>query len=36
MWEEYELTPNNTEQYQKPENVALTKRIVNNLRTDIR
>ena len=36
MWEEYELTPNNTEQYQKPENVALTQRRVNNLRTEIR
>ena len=36
MWEEYELTPNNAEQYQKPENVALTQRRVNNLRTEIR
>ena len=36
MWEEYELTPNNTEQYQKPENVALTQRRVDNLRTEIR
>ena len=36
MWEEYELTPNNVEQYQKPENVALTQRRVNNLRTEIR
>ena len=36
MWEEYELTPNNTEQYQKPENVALTQRRVNSLRTEIR
>ena len=36
MWEEYELTPNNADNYQKPENVALTQRRVNNLRTDIR
>ena len=36
MWEEYELTPNNAEQDQKPENVALTQRRVNNLRTEIR
>ena len=36
MWEEYELTPNNAEQYKKPENVALTQRRVNNLRTEIR
>ena len=36
MWEEYELTPNNAEQYPKPENVALTQRRVNSLRTEIR
>ena len=36
MWEEYELTPNNVKDYQKPENVALTQRKVNNLRTDIK
>lgn len=36
MWEEYELTPNNAEQYQKPENVSLTQRRVNSLRTEIR
>ena len=37
MWEEYELTPNNiTEEYKKPENVALTQKRVNSLRTDIR
>ena len=36
MWEEYELTPNNAEQYQKPENVALTQRRVSSLRTEIR
>ena len=36
MWEEYELTPNNVENYNKPENVALTQRKVNNLRNDIK
>ena len=36
LWIEYELTPNATAGYAKPENVALTQRRVNNLRTDIR
>ena len=36
MWEEYELTPNNVTDYKKPENVALTQKRVNNLRSDIR
>ena len=36
MWEEYELTPNNAEQYQKPENVTLTQKRVNSLRNEIR
>ena len=36
MWEEYELTPNNAGNYPMPENVQLTQRQVNNLRTDIR
>lgn len=36
MWEEYELTPNNIGEYQKPENVAMTQRRVNVLRTDIK
>ena len=36
MWEEYELTPNNVGQYRKPDNVALTQRKVNQLRTDIK
>jgi len=36
MWEEYELTPNNVGEYKKPENVALTQRKVNGLRTEIR
>lgn len=36
MWEEYELTPNNVGQYQKPENVQQTQRKVNLLRKDIK
>ena len=36
MWEEYELTPNNAGEYQKPENVAVTQRRVNVLRTYIK
>ena len=36
MWEEYEITPNNVENYQKPDNVGLTQRRVNNLRIDIK
>ena len=36
MWEEYELTPNNVGEYQKPENVAATQKRVNHLRTQIR
>ena len=36
MWEEYELTPNNVGEYQKPENVAVTQKRVNHLRTEIR
>ena len=36
LWNEYELTPNACEDYQKPENIALTTRRVNALRQDIR
>jgi len=36
MWEEYELTPNNVKDYKKPENVELTQKKVNNLRSDIK
>ncbi len=36
MWEEYELTPNQVEEYQKPENVMTTQKRVNHLRTEIR
>ena len=35
MWEEYELTPNNVQEYKKPENVAITQKKVNNLRNEI-
>lgn len=36
LWDEYELTPNATEEYEKPQNVALTQKKVNNLHSDIR
>ena len=36
LWAEYELTPNATEEYSKPENVSLTQKRVNNLHADIR
>jgi len=36
LWNEYELTPNACEGYQKPENIAITTRRVNSLRQDIR
>lgn len=36
MWEEYELTPNNVTEYKKPDNIVLTQKRVNNLRTDIK
>ena len=36
LWDEYELTPNSCEGYEMPENVAITTRRVNNLRTDIK
>ena len=36
LWIEYELTPNNVENYQRPENVLVTQRKVNELRTDIK
>ena len=36
MWEEYELTPNNVTDYKKPDNVSLTQKKVNHLRSDIR
>lgn len=36
MWEEYELTPNQVGEYKKPDNVSLTQKKVNSLRTEIR
>ena len=36
MWEEYEITPNNAEEYEKPTNVAQTTKQVNNLRNEIK
>ncbi len=36
LWEEYELTPNAVEQYQKPENIALTQKQVSRLRSQIK
>lgn len=36
MWEEYEITPNNVKDYEKPDNVSLTQRKVNSLRTEIK
>ena len=36
LWEEYELTPNATSEFARPENVSLTQKRVNNLRNDIR
>lgn len=36
MWEEYEITPNNAGEYNRPENIALTQKQVNSLRVQIR
>ncbi len=36
MWEEYEITPNNAKEYEKPSNVALVTKKVNELRNDIK
>ena len=36
LWEEYELTPNNVENYTKPENIQETTKRVNSLRNRIR
>ena len=36
LWEEYELTPNNAEGFEKPTNVANTEKEVKRLRNDIR
>lgn len=36
MWEEYEITPNNAEEYEKPTNVVETTKQVNSLRNEIK
>ena len=36
LWEEYEITPNNAEGYEKPSNVQETHKRVNNLKNQIR
>ena len=36
MWEEYEITPNNAENYEKPTNVAEVQKRVNKLRNEIK
>lgn len=36
LWEEYELTPNNVENYTKPDNVQETTKKVNSLRNKIK
>lgn len=36
LWNEYELTPNNTAEYAKPNNVATAQKQVNSLRSKIR
>ena len=36
MWEEYELTPNSCENYEKPTNVAQTQKRVKEIREEIK
>ena len=36
LWEEYEITPNNAEEYKKPDNVQATTKQVNKLRNQIK
>ena len=36
LWEEYELTPNASEKYERPSNIRLTEKRVNNLHIDIK
>ena len=36
LWNEYELTPNSTEEYQKPNNVTTAQKQVNSLRNKIK
>lgn len=36
LWEEYEITPNNAEEYKKPTNIAVATKEVHNLRNKIK
>lgn len=36
MWDEYELTPNSVEGYEKPQNIANTKKKVHELRNNLK
>ena len=36
LWDEYELTPNSVEGYEKPKNISETKKQVNSLRVEMR
>ena len=36
LWDEYELTPNTADGFEKPANIAITVRRVNNLKQDIK
>ena len=36
LWDEYEMTPNNTVDYKKPDNIQNTQKEVNRLRNEIR
>ena len=36
LWEEYEITPNNAEEYPRPENIAIAEKEVKSIRNQIR
>ena len=36
LWDEYEITPNNAEEFKRPDNIAQTNKRVNELRNKIR
>ena len=36
LWEEYEITPNNATEYEKPQNISTTEKQVKQLRNDIK
>ena len=36
LWEEYEITPNNAEEYERPTNIAVAQKQVHNLRNQIK